>query len=345
MKTKITLLAAALALMAIATPTLAKNYWGPSVSLGGKLKGAPSVVAWGPNLENVSVFVRGLDDALWWNTIHLGSGKQESGNWQSIGVGTISSSPSCVASINSRINCYARGMDNALWVVTFQDTEIGKWGPWHSRGGSILGAPSATRWSLGHDVVFARGTNTNLYQIEFGYDGSTKYSPAYTGKFFSDGASLQTDPGCAAVAGDDFKDSLAGYTFNAACYAMGTPQLMFKFGSWYDKVGGTQKTWGAGDGQTQFPASAFYLGSRSSQDLFITGLAPGNTLRHRYWHAGDGWGKWEDLGGTPLASGPSCISTDTTTSAQSPRDQKVCVAQALDGAVTMRWYHPMVSPP
>jgi hypothetical protein len=337
---KITLLAA-FAVMALIGPMVA-NSWDPSVSLGGKSNGSPSAVVWGPP-SNISVFVRGLDDGLWWNTTP-NNGQFKWGGWKSIG-GKISSSPSCVASTNSRIDCYARaGADNALWAVTYQDIDIGKWGRWHSLGGGLNGAPSASRWGLGHDVVFARGSlNNELYQIEIGGGVAGQYS--------SNGGATVTDPGCAALADDETSRRVA-------CYSMGTPLQMFQYASLYAPTSdgdhgncflclggdpfvlappqpdGTQKTWVQVDGQTPFPPSLIYADG-NSHDVYATGTATsGNVLWHRAWRAQGGWRNWENLGGVQLASGPSCIRTGTISAAQT-----MCFAQAVDGSVTMRWNH------
>ena len=339
MKTKITLLTAAIVMLVVATPVLA-NHWDPSVSLGGKLVGGPSAVLW---IGGMSVFVRGTDDALWWNTAP-NDGKFKWGGWKLIG-GKISSSPSCVASINSRINCYARGGDNALWFVSYQDINVGKWGAWQSLGGGLNGAPSATSWSLGHDVIFARGSlNNELYQIETGTS-----SLSAVRQYSSNGGSTVTDPGCAALSNDDGSSfQSTGTVRRVACYAMGTPQQMFQYASLYvqtpaDPNGaftlvtaqpdGTEKTWTAVDGQTQFSASLIYA-DPNSHDVFVTGVAPNNTLWHHAWRLNSGWSKWEDIGGTKLASGPSCIRLGSIAAAQT-----MCFAQAVDGSVTMRWNH------
>jgi hypothetical protein len=334
-KIKITLLAVVCALTLLTTPALA-NHWEPNVSLGGKLLGGPGAVVWNYNAgavgASISVFVRGLDDALWWNTAP-NDGKFKWGGWLKIG-GKITSNPSCVASINSRINCYARGPNNALWFVSYQDINVGKWGAWQSLGGGLNGAPSATRWSLGHDVIFARGSlNNELYQIETG----TSIRSAVR-QYSSNGGSTVTDPGCAALRFDT-NDIYRP----VACYSMGTPDQMFQYTSIFvgtpytimpsdlkPQPDGTQKKWTEVDGQTAFAPSLIYADA-NSHDVYVTGVAPGNTLWHHAWRLNSGWGKWEDTGGTKLASGPSCIALNQW--------QTVCFAQAADGSVTMRWNH------
>jgi hypothetical protein len=95
----------------------------------------------------------------------------------------------------------------------------------------------------------------------------------------------------------------------------------------------TIKAWTPVDGQTAFAPSLIYADA-NSHDVFVTGVAPLNTLWHHAWRAQGGWQKWENLGGIQLASGPSCIRTGTVTAAQT-----WCFAQAVDGAVTLRWNH------
>lgn len=346
MKTKITLLTATLVMLIITTPALANKWDTFAIPGNTKLVGGPSAVLWNGG-ATISIFVRGTDDALWWNTAPsdikhgaMGSSFFQWGGWKKIGGGTISSSPSCVESINSRINCYARGKDNALWFVSYQDINIGQWGQWQSLGGGLNGAPSATRWSLGHDIVFARGSlNNELYQIETGKSEFTTVR-----QYSSNGGSTVTDPGCAALARDDVVDFNAETRWirRVACYAMGTPQQMFQYASLYvadvhlentsnPQPDGTQKTWTRVDGQTAFAPSLIYADA-NSHDVYVTGVAPGNTLWHHAWRRSSGWGKWEDTGGIKLASGPSCIRLGTVA-------QTMCFAQAADGSVTMRWNH------
>jgi hypothetical protein len=362
MKVKITLLTATLVMLIITTPALANKWDTLAIPGNGKLVGGPSAVLWfdGKSIS-ISIFVRGTDDALWWNTAPSAPtnvwGHQifNWGGWKKIGGGTISSSPSCVATINSRINCYARGKDNALWFVSYQDVNIGQWGQWRSLGGGLNGAPSATSWRLGHDVVFARGSLDNaLYQIETGdsqgWSGVRQWS--------SNGGSTVTDPGCAALAYDDFvpikittstDDASVSTIFmrRVACYSMGTPEQMFQYTSFWNPSSlsdllksenapqplDTTKTWTQVDGQTAYAPSLIYADA-NSHDVYVTRVAPNNTLWHRAWRLNSGWGKWEDTGGTKLISGPSCIRLGSIKAAQT-----MCFAQAADGSVTMRWNH------
>lgn len=358
MKTKITLLTAMLVVLIIAAPVLANKWDTLAIPGNGKLVGGPSAVLWNEG-ASISIFVRGTDDALWWNTAPSapqkgawGSSLFNWGGWKKIG-GKISSSPSCVATINSRINCYARaGADNALWFVSYQDVNIGQWGQWQSLGGGLNGAPSATSWGPGHDVIFARGSLDNaLYQIE---TGNSNYSSVR--QWSTNGGSTVTDPGCAALAYDDSEfiytsDSVkTEFLRRVACYSMGTPQQMFQYTSFFNPSTlnkyidsyknplpqplETTKTWTQVDGQTAYAPSLIYA-EANSHDVYVTGVAPNNTLWHHRWRGNNiGWGKWEDTGGAKLISGPSCIRLGTITAAQT-----MCFAQAADGSVTMRWNH------
>lgn len=332
-------LAVMLSLMAFATPAFADK-WEKKVLLtdeaGFGMKDGPSAVAW---LNQISVFIRGADDALWWNTMKR-DGQFNWVGWQSLG-GTITSSPSCIAVGNFDIYCFARGMNNALWMtsytnhVTKNGKDIGPWNGWTPLGGSILGAPSATtrgRVPVGDDLaldfeVYARSTDRSL--MEFHY---IPINGVYD--WFIIGGSLTTDAGCSSLPPDPHDP----HFFASTCYAMNGPQTL---GEWADWTNGGDETaqWYTVPvaGQTAFQPSLVFF-SMNEQEVYVTGLNQHLwRLSWRVQSANGGWGQWEDVGGWKFQSGPSCVSAGPINYVQT-----FCFGQVpsiLGQSVGIMWSH------
>jgi hypothetical protein len=302
----------------------------------GGMKGNPAAVAWGPSNANLSVFVRGSNDALWWDT--KSNGKW--GGWLSLG-GKISSAPSCASIGQSRILCFARGSDNAMWTTEFQTKNVGQWTTWATLGGLFNGAPSAMSYGTGDITVAARGTDNALWMR------SLSGSAWSTGGWYSDGGGLVTDPACGEPAGDiSDPQSIAaeGNTFHAACYAMGNPEQMDQWQTYFSSPGGqtgpvlvlnnpdaiTHAVWTKVGGRTAYQGSLVYE-TVNAQYLFVAGTD--NVLWRGSWLVQSGW-KWESLGGLPnMGSGPSCVRQGSITNST-----WTCFAMSIFGFLMERRY-------
>ncbi|PYE53643.1 hypothetical protein [Deinococcus yavapaiensis] len=127
--------------------------WG----LGGQIKGGPEGVIFGtPAKQRQAVFVRGLDDFIWWRVTDDGNSKWL--NFESLGGLKMTSDPTVVPWRNGGLLLFARGMDNKLWVREFRGGQ--QWTAWFPWGGPVLaGSPDATSWGPGRVDVFARGAD------------------------------------------------------------------------------------------------------------------------------------------------------------------------------------------
>ena len=87
--------------------------------LGGVLTAGPGAASWA--LNRLDCFAKGANDALWWKwvdrTVSHGHEGAWSG-WHSIG-GLIQNEPAAVSRQPNRIDCFVRGMDNAMWHKSF----------------------------------------------------------------------------------------------------------------------------------------------------------------------------------------------------------------------------------
>jgi hypothetical protein len=103
--------------------------WKTWESLGGVANAAPSACA--PSNTQLSVFVRGTDQALYGNGFAQGSPWS---GWGSLG-GVLASGPSAVAISLNRLDVFVRGTDNNLWLRHIRAG--GNWAP-------VISAPALT---------------------------------------------------------------------------------------------------------------------------------------------------------------------------------------------------------
>jgi len=97
---------------------------------------------------------------------------------------TLSSNPDCVSWGHDRIDCVARGTDNALWHTWWSS---GSWNGWESFGGILTSGPSVTSSAPGRLDMFARGEDNSLLYIV--WDGALHPSESI-------GGALTSDPDC-----------------------------------------------------------------------------------------------------------------------------------------------------
>lgn len=122
---------------------------------GGTFLGAPSAVAWG---GNVTVAVRGTDNALWTSTLSGGSWS----SWASVG-GAMTSSPTITSQNSSNLEVFIRGTNHHLFQNTFNGSSWGGWsdlgGP---DGGTFIGDPTAASRSNGIITVYVRTASNSI---------------------------------------------------------------------------------------------------------------------------------------------------------------------------------------
>lgn len=112
--------------------------------------GASTSLGFDPDADTgrIDVFVRGLDDALWYRTL---SADGIWTPWQSLG-GVLTADPSAMAfgypddgeeGPDFELQVFGRGTDGALWSRRFVGGPDGGWEPWGSLGGILKGGPGA----------------------------------------------------------------------------------------------------------------------------------------------------------------------------------------------------------
>jgi hypothetical protein len=159
-------------------------------ALGGHLTSGPAVALTGifsnGAAEQLAVFGRGADGALWWRH-QRASGSWTS--WQSLG-GRLTSKPAVAATRGARgkLSVFVRGADSAIWYRTLGN---GRWGGWTRLGGKLLPgtAPAAVYDYTGHLMAAAVGTDRAIRMFsnisgsraaERGLGGQTTRDPAIT---------------------------------------------------------------------------------------------------------------------------------------------------------------------
>ena len=75
-------------------------------------------------------------------------------------VSTAEAKPTCVSWSANRIDCFARGTDNAMHHRWWNGSS---WGGWETLGGVITTRPECVAWSSNRLDCFARGTDNAMY--------------------------------------------------------------------------------------------------------------------------------------------------------------------------------------
>ena len=136
---------ASVALARHVTPPIYTRYW---ESLGGVITSPPHAVIFGELDDEILVFARGTDQALWNRGFVNGSWRE----WTSLGH-ILASPPHAVVAAKETLAVFALGTDSAIWYT------MG--GEWHSLGGTFSSAPYAV--ADGQNIhVFAADANSAL---------------------------------------------------------------------------------------------------------------------------------------------------------------------------------------
>ena len=75
-------------------------------------------------------------------------------------VSTAEAKPSCVSWSANRIDCFARGADNAMWHRWWDGAA---WGGWESLGGVLTSDVSCTSWAPNRIDCFGRGLDNAMW--------------------------------------------------------------------------------------------------------------------------------------------------------------------------------------
>jgi hypothetical protein len=240
----------------------------------------PVVCSSDPAQDRLDLFVRGMDDAIWYRW--FGSNPWSGSAWHSLG-GVLTSDPAVVALGTPLIYVFARGTDNALWFksVSLSGGITGQ-SSWASLGGVLTSSPAVC--SLGPDRldVFVRGTDNALWYKAF--DGQV------WADWVSFGGSLTSSPAVMAMRGA------------AWIFVRGTGNALdfMWFRSFND-----QSSWQRLDGVlSSAPAVCSVTPERDQIDVFAR-RAQHNELQYTRFD-GHTWSEWVILGGE-WTSDPSAM--------------------------------------
>lgn len=117
----------------------------------------------------VSVFVRGLDNAVWMRRGDMPADLADAtwSDWQRIG-GATTSAPAAISTDGQSMDLFVRGEDNALWTRhNVYYLYPNNWGSWTRLGGSVTSAPAVTFGSGGIADVFVRGADGAVWVCAF----------------------------------------------------------------------------------------------------------------------------------------------------------------------------------
>ncbi|HXM55753.1 MAG TPA: hypothetical protein VOB72_10220 [Candidatus Dormibacteraeota bacterium] len=246
----------------------------PTEDLGGGTNGGASIASWDA-ASHRDAFVRGFDNALWWNRWN-GSGWS---GWSSLG-GRITSDPAAVSWAVNRTDVFAIGGDGAMWHNAWTGSG---WSGWSSLGGGfLLNKVAASSWQVNGLDVAAVGLDHAMWHIR--WNGSS-WSPWQSlGGGFTSGPS--------AVSWRDGTDRVD-------IFARGQDGAF-----WQDAwVSGSWTGWLArGGGFHSGPA----LTSTAPGRLQVYGVGLDGALWHETWN-GSSWSNFSSLGAAPAAD-PAAVS-------------------------------------
>jgi hypothetical protein len=263
----------------------------------GRIVFGSEIISMGPS--NISIFGRGIENALWWSESSNGSSWN---NWTSLG-GVITSAPGGASWGPGRMDIFARGGDGKL-CHTWRNN--GAWsGNWESLGGQsqIVGGPDACSWGPNRLDVFARGTDSQLYHIWYHGNGWSDWQ--------SLGGTLTSDP--TAVSWGDGRIDV---------FARGSDLSLQHI--WYD--GGGWSNWESLGGILSSSPDAASWGP-NRLDVFVRGA---DGALWTLWYDGT-WQGWTSLGGA------IAYATDPSSVALGPNRLAV-IATGLDASLWIKNY-------
>ena len=271
-----------------------------------------------------------------------GSGRRWWG-WESLG-GGLSSDPAVASWAVNRLDCFVRGMDNAMWHKWWNGAA---WSGWENLGGVLTSSPAAVSWGLNRIDCFVRGTDNRMWHKW--WNGSS-----WSG-WENLGGILTSDPAVCSwgtnrldcfVRGTDNAlwhkwwngsswsgwESLGGVLTSAPeavswgpnridCFVRGTDNAMWH--KWWN--GSSWSGWqNLGGVLTSAVGAASWASNRL--DCFVRGTD--NAMWHKWWD-GSSWSGWENLGGV-LTSGPGAVSWGPF--------RIDCFVRGTDNAMWHKWY-------
>jgi hypothetical protein len=229
---------------------------------------------------------------------------------------TLTSDPDCVSWGPDRIDCVARGPDNALWHNAWMGRQ--GWNGWESFGGTLTSGPSISSWGPNRLDMFAKGSDNALWHIM--WDGTLHQWESLHGL-------LTSDPDCTSAA-----------TNMIDCFVKGPDnalwQIAFTNGAWssWKSIGGVLASG---------PGAASVLTSTGERALRVFVKGMDNALWDVSWFGpSSGWGQWENLGGI-LTSDPDALHSFNPQEINNPQSSSHrfdIVVKGPDNGIWWKWW-------
>jgi hypothetical protein len=181
-------------------------------SLGGTGTSDPDIASWDDG--NVHVVVRGLDNAIWYDSRQSGDWS----GWVSLG-GAFASAPTIVSWGANRLDVFAEGLDGAVWSNYWDGLT---WSGWYSLGGTVTSHPVASSLDVDHWEVFARGSDGAVWERRW---NGTAFEP-----WSSVGGAIVGAPG--AIANYDGRINLLATGPDGQLWANGWDEWNDAWGGW-----------------------------------------------------------------------------------------------------------------
>ena len=227
--------------------------------------------------DAMAAFVRGTDNAVYWNYLQAGSGWT---GWSSLG-GFVTSDPAATSWGAGNFAVFARGTDNQIWWNRREGTA---WTGWQAVGGYATSGPAVASTGAGRIDLVVRGIDNGLYHNRYVHgSGWTGFAPV--------GGTASSDP--ALVATDGGRLDLVVRGIDGATM-------------WHNVWNGSEWIGFAPvPGGVATSAPALSSATAGVVDLFVRGTDNGLYLAH--YSIDGGWMPWQALGGV-LSGKPAATS-------------------------------------
>jgi len=167
----------------------------------------PSSVGAARTDSNISIVVRGSDDAVWLRSINPDTA------YQSLG-GQIQYGPALASSSGDRLDLFVVGMNGALFHRA--GSANGPWNPWESLGGILTASPAVVSFTSNTLDIYGRGADGQLWTIGWTGTGWSQWSPVGGLLTSGPGAAVDRDTGRATVGVRDGRGNLQELRFGAS---------------------------------------------------------------------------------------------------------------------------------
>ena len=242
------------------------SWYGAWDSLGITIAGAPSVVSWGPDRQDV--FIHGTDGAINWQTWTRSGGRS---SWKYMN-GTTNNDMAVFSLQPNSLEMVIRGTDGVMYH-NWSDDAGATWSGWQSLGINILGTPAVITTGPDRQDLFVRGTDNVVYHQTWTRTGGRTNWTSMNGTTYDDIAVVSPQPGhlVAFVRGTD------GYLYH----------------SWSTDAGVTWSAW-QGLGHKLLGKPAVVSSAPDRTDVVVRG---DDDVMYHLAYTSSGWGAWESLGG------------------------------------------------